>query len=921
MAKIFGSEPAAARAATAGPADHDDDHEHGNPDPTASEHYGSPAAVPKRRANTVRSQAGRWPQHYLPALDTPIHVLAAFEYRRTPRHLPLPASHWADDELLNFLADRPVPTKLSPNTRHHILALKDADLGRQPHFWAWLFPIPDCELDTDSDPDGTPVNPPRMSVHFLLRYDSDESQRLRCHTHQNLERVWRLLGFNPCHPPNPTARTQLLPRRPAGQQGLGWDTDKASLIPNLISRVLRHLRLLGWAFEAELTYSALLEHMAPKTHRSAALASHEVLWRRIVRWELADHLLQSVCKHYLEAAIPQGQSSVPSPRDIADMVKTSPFAREEAAAKVDAAHDLWLKLQTDRNGGLAVDAGLRIEPWGRQPARDQYAAGLRQAGCPCLSALGGIPVTPLPSGVGRRDASRGAMSSARNNRGLRNRHSAAAGSGPPASQGLESDLATFVSSIGLAYDPARIPTITAGSAPALWLDTPSHPQHIRIAKAIVDLGMAGQQHRANELYNAVMQRARGTPVNTAPFRAALESLPEPHPGPRLGGGNGGDSCGTPTTSRKCRKRTQPLTVGADGERELGRERRRRIWGTAITPVADNDGRGIGGDERGEYPENPEPLEYPEHPEQRPWHTVSVLQRNGLRCSYHLMEDSSSPTPRPTASRPAKRTAFPDGVGGQEPEKGTGGVQRVRQPSLGFEPPEAARQPPARPPNPSSARGRDSGTPTSARAVTPSSATPSTAPPSSATSQPAALSPVVPSRATPSPVVPSHATPSPVTPSQASPCPTIPSSAAASPSLPSSAMSEHESSPPDKRPRPASPPDILSVACNTRLPSSVPTTPPSPPTPASSELVSPVPGSSPPLPLPSFPPSYGGGGCDDDGDSALHGFGGGGDAGQEPSSPFDERPGSYLTRAHGMEETCSAEAEGLLLGLHVSRPME
>lgn len=900
MAKKFGSEPAAARTAT-GPADHEHEHEHehGNPDLTAFEYYGSPVAVPERRADTVRSLAGRWPQHYLPALDTPIHVLAAFEYRRTPRHLPLPASHWADDDLLNFLADRPVPTSLSPNTRRCILALNDADLGRQSHFWAWLFPIPDPELDTKFDPDGTLVRPPRMSVHFLLRYDSDKSQRLRCHTHQNLERVWRLLGFTPYHPSNSTARTQLLPRAPDGQQGLGWDTDKASLIPKLVSRVLRHLRLLGWAFEAELTYSALLEHMAPKTHRSAALASHEALWRRIVRWELADRLLQSVCKHYLEAAIPHGQCSVPSPRDVVDMVKTSPFASEEAAAKVDAAHDLWLKLQTDRNRGLAVDAGLRIEPWGRQPARDQYAAGLLQASCPCLSALGGVPEPPPPSGVGRRAASRDAMRSARNSRGLGNKHSTAAGSGPPELPGPQRGLATFISSLGLAYDPARIPAITAGSAPALWLDAPSHPQHVRIAQAIVALGEAGQQHRANELYNAVMQRARGTPVNTAPFRAALESLPEPHPGPRLGGG----SYGTPTTARKRRKRTRPLTVGADGERELGRERRRRLWGTAMTPVADDDGRGVGGDERSEHPE---------HPEQRPWHTctMGVLGRNGLRCSYHLTQDSSSPTPRLTTGRPAKRTASPDGVGGQQPRKETGRLQRVRRPSLGFEPPDTARQPPARPPSPSSARRRDSGAPASARAATPSSATPSTAPPSSATPQPAA----------PSPVVPSHATPSPATPSHAFPCSAIPSPAAASPALPSPAMSERESSPPDKRPRPASPPDILSVACNTRLPSSVPTTPPPPPTPASSEFVSPAPGSSPPLPLPSFPPSHGGGGCDD-GHNAPHDSGGSDDADQETSSPFDERPGSSLAEAHGTDEACSAEAEDLLLGLHVARPME
>ena len=74
----------------------------------------------------------------------------------------------------------------------------------------------------------------------------------------------------------------------------------------------------------------------------------------------------------------------------------------------------------------------------------------------------------------------------------------------PVMPGPQMDLAAFTASLGLAYDPARIPANTAGSAPAPWLDVPSHPKHARIAQAIVTLGAIGQQHRSNELFNAVM---------------------------------------------------------------------------------------------------------------------------------------------------------------------------------------------------------------------------------------------------------------------------------------------------------------------------------------------------------------------------------------------------------------------------------
>ena len=269
----------------------------------------SHVAVLERRADTVRSTPGRWPQHYLPALDTPVHVLAAFEHCRPIQFSPLVVCYWADDDRLNLLADRPLPTVVSPATRRCMLAMDDADLGRRPDLWPWLFPISD-ELDTAFDSDGTPVRQPCMPAHFLLRYDADKSQQLRCHTHQNLERVWRLLGITPHHPANPLARTQWLhlagvsrlglelgQGQEQQQQGLGWEADKASLVPQLVARVLRHLRMLGWAFEAELTYSVLLEHMAPPPGHSATLVRHEVQWRRVARWELADHLLQSVCKH------------------------------------------------------------------------------------------------------------------------------------------------------------------------------------------------------------------------------------------------------------------------------------------------------------------------------------------------------------------------------------------------------------------------------------------------------------------------------------------------------------------------------------------------------------------------------------------------------------------------------------------------
>ena len=110
---------------------------------------------------------------------------------------------------------------------------------------------------------------------------------------------------------------------------------------------------------------------------------------------------------------------------------------------------------------------------------------------------------------------------------------------------------------------------------------------------------------------------------------------------------------------------------------------------------------------------------------------------------------------------------------------------------------------------------------------------------------------------------------------------------------SSPLDEHprpksECSPLDERQLPASMPDVLSMACNTQLPSSVPTTPPPSPTPASSGSALPVPDSSPPQPpLPL-------GGADDGVDDAQHDSSGDDGTGPETSSPFDERPGASST---------------------------
>ncbi|KAF8244883.1 hypothetical protein K440DRAFT_663182 [Wilcoxina mikolae CBS 423.85] len=362
-------------------------------------------AVPVPHFQKKSSTSG-WPRHYLPALDNPILVLRALGHKRDKS--PLPRSHWSDDALINFLADRNVKiTGCGPLTRLKVLDMSDELLCHRSYSeWIrWMFPIPDrvdhdekaefaledlgSAVVTELDEEGnvtkeTPKKCPVLSAHFLFRYDMDKTNTLRCHTYQNLERFWNLLGFETYHPPDPTARAQLrrIGKEPDGEAPpLGWDTDDRSPIPGFVSRVLRHLRLIGFAWEAELTYFILGKHVVLPEERSERFNWHVNRWRRIVEWQLGDELLHTIVQNYLECNLPDDVMEAPQDR-LVELLNVSPFDEGEDAGIVDEAHDMWFTLQAQER---IPDDGAKnpvvIEPFGRQPAKDQYRVGLDSCEC------------------------------------------------------------------------------------------------------------------------------------------------------------------------------------------------------------------------------------------------------------------------------------------------------------------------------------------------------------------------------------------------------------------------------------------------------------------------------------------------------------------------------------------------------------
>jgi hypothetical protein len=358
-------------------------------------------AVPIPRAQEKASKSS-WPRHFLPALDNPILVLQALEHNRGD--MPLPKFHWSDDDLLNFLADRDVRIKAcGALTRRRVLEMSDDLLchGSYTDWIRWMFPIPD-RVDHDEKAEFTPDDlgstvlthvdnrnvtkqPPKhcplLSAHFLLRYDMDKTNTLRCHTYQNLECFWNLLGFEAYHPPDESARTQLrrIGKEPDGEAAsLGWDTDDLSPIPAFVSRVLRHLRIIGFAWEAELTYFILGKHVVLPEQRSVMLQWHVNRWRRIVEWQLGDELLHAIIRNYLECNLPDDSEELEAPRDrMLELLNVSPFDESEDAGIVDEAHEMWFSLQGQER---ILDEGDKnpvvIDPYRRQPAKDQYRVGL-----------------------------------------------------------------------------------------------------------------------------------------------------------------------------------------------------------------------------------------------------------------------------------------------------------------------------------------------------------------------------------------------------------------------------------------------------------------------------------------------------------------------------------------------------------------
>ncbi|KAF8533352.1 hypothetical protein BDD12DRAFT_810247 [Trichophaea hybrida] len=572
-------------------------------------------AVPVPHFKKKSSTSG-WPRHYLPALDNPILVLQALEHKRD--ELPLPRFHWSDDALINFLADRNVKiTGCGPLTRLKVLGMSDELLCHRSYSeWIrWMFPIPDhvdhdekteFALDdlgsavvTELDEEGNvtkeiPKKCPMLSAHFLFRYDMDKTNILRCHTYQNLERFWNLLGFETYHPPDPTARTQLrrIGKEPEGEAPpLGWDTDDHSPIPGFVSRVLRHLRLIGFAWEAELTYFILGKHVVLPEERSERFNWHVNRWRRIVEWQLGDELLHTIIQNYLECNLPDDVMEAPQDR-LMELLNVSPFDEGEDSGVVDEAHEMWFILQAQER---IPDDGARnpvvIEPFGRQPAKDQYRVGLDNCECyrdvlkrdlkktkrkkirpsPCKGeevaykdtgiSGGSHPPFPLPSPQHPVMTPTDRKSLATRVH-LQERYLQA--------------VERFITYLGLTWQPSKTPKIIPGIRDGIrWL-VRDHHDHPRIARAIVSLGEMNQQHLAKELYNAVIKMAEGSDVDTERWRTAYEAIPEPQRYSRVVG----------------RKRKRPVTV-SDGKEKVGGDgKRRREWKEDLGGKVEVEIRGV-----------------------------------------------------------------------------------------------------------------------------------------------------------------------------------------------------------------------------------------------------------------------------------------------------------------------------------------
>jgi hypothetical protein len=266
------------------------------------------------RNNIEPSTGENVPEQLLPALDDPIAVIME---PALSGHLA--SAYWSDQHLLDFLSDRDVPDfPLGVKKRKDILAMTDDELMAPVNeAWIrWMFPIPEpankfeawekaifeSSLKPDIDrlqktttlplEDGTEhiweKETPFLSTHFLIRYAADKSSTYRCHSYQNLLRFWKLLNFRPSG--EVSLKTYLLygdsRKQKPDSVDLFWQNDENSPIPGFITRVLRHLRLIGFAHEASITYDALVQFLPTILKAPEWLPPHMQRWKRIMEWEI-----------------------------------------------------------------------------------------------------------------------------------------------------------------------------------------------------------------------------------------------------------------------------------------------------------------------------------------------------------------------------------------------------------------------------------------------------------------------------------------------------------------------------------------------------------------------------------------------------------------------------------------------------------
>jgi hypothetical protein len=294
-----------------------------------------------------------------PALDSPMEVICALA---TPGRNILRGSDWSDNLLLGFLQgdeDKQFGKLPLGTTRKTILGWGKKEACANEDWVWWFFPIPDLPWPEEKDTSDLP----RMSKHFLMRYAFEVTGQLHAHSYQNLEWFWRLIGLEPYHPPNPTvteARTVLN----RSSEGFDWHKDEHSLIPVIISQCLRHLRMIGFSYEAKLTFWALCT-LIDEADVGEQLLEYFAEWERITYWPI-DIYWEKVVQHYIKL---QGIKTEPGLEDA--MLSANPVVAKHEFGDGNTEHT-HLQSAID-NVNRETFYKLR-----RQPAADQYMLGIRR---------------------------------------------------------------------------------------------------------------------------------------------------------------------------------------------------------------------------------------------------------------------------------------------------------------------------------------------------------------------------------------------------------------------------------------------------------------------------------------------------------------------------------------------------------------